>query len=116
MILRFTIFAKRMLAPTLFLSIALSSGCATGQRKVTRQEQLKSLIGQPIDEAVKLWGAPDATHQLTDGTVVYTWRQPWTSSGVNYGVSPGGAIVTHQHLCRTTIQTDSAGVIGSYHC
>ena len=114
MILRFTIFAKRMLAPTLFLSIALSSGCATGQRKVTRQEQLKSLIGQPIDEAVKLWGAADATQQMTDGTIVYTWRLPWTSSSVNYGV-PGGAVVPHQHLCRITLQTDRAGTIRSYH-
>ena len=91
MISKVVVFSIRTLAPTLVLSIVLSSGCATGQRKVALRDRLDSLIGQPIDEAVKLWGAPDATHQMSDGAVAYSWRQPWTSSGVNYAV-PGGAV------------------------
>lgn len=114
MIFEFTMSSMRILAAVLLLSFVVGSGCATGQRRVALQERLGSLVGQPIDEAVKLWGAADATQQMTDGTTVYTWRLPWTSSSVNYGV-PGGAVVPHQHLCRITLQTDSTSTIRSYH-
>jgi len=114
MIARFAVSSRRMLTSALILFLVVGGGCATGQRRVALQKRLDSLVAQPIDEAVKLWGAADATQQMTDGAIVYTWRLPWTSESVNYGV-PGGAVVPHQHLCRITLQTDSAGTIRSYH-
>ena len=100
---------KAVLVFSLFMLSAVS--CHHGAKLTDRLESMK---GHSIDEAVMRWGTPDGSYTLTNGTTAYTWRRPWTSSGVNYAVQ-GGAAVAFQHVCRITIQTDSAGTILHYH-
>lgn len=91
----------------------MQSGCHRGpsalQLKLDSAVERKALI----DEKIVEWGAPDSKAPLSDGRVVYTWKMPWTSSGINYGV-PGGQAYSTQHLCIVAVTVMSDNTIQSY--
>ena len=66
-----------------------------------------------IDERIIDWGAPDKKEPLSDGRIVYTWKMPWTSIGVNYAVS-GDQAYSMQHACTIVITVTSDNVVQSY--
>jgi hypothetical protein len=82
----------------LLLSGLLTHCGLTGPSQL--QTRLESIVGKPIDEAVGIWGVPDATFELADGAA-YTWKRPWTASGVNYAVQ-GGQAYAVQTVCVIT--------------
>lgn len=59
---------------------------------------MKSWVGQPVDNVVAAWGAPDSRMDRSDGGATYTWVN---ASSDRYGV----------HQCRQTFTTDSRRVI-----
>ena len=91
----------------------VQNGCQRGpsalQIKLDSAVERKALI----DERIVDWGAPDSKAPLSDGRVVYAWKMPWTSSGVNYGV-PGGQAYSSQHLCTVAVTVTSDNIIQSY--
>ena len=93
--------------------LLLQNGCHSGPNAL--QIKLDSAVERKasIDERIVDWGAPDSKAPLSDGRVVYTWKMPWTSSGVNYAV-PGGQAYSSQHLCTVAITVTSDNIIQSY--
>lgn len=93
--------------------LLLQNGCQHGpsalQIKLDSAVERKALI----DERIVEWGAPESKAPLSDGRVVYTWKMPWTSSGINYSV-PGGQAYSSQHLCTVAVTVTSDNVIQSY--
>ena len=74
---------------------ALVLACAT------MNTVMKSWVGEPIDNLVSSWGAPDSRIARSDGGAVYTWV---TVSGDQYGVQQ----------CRQSFTTDSLDIIVGY--
>jgi hypothetical protein len=93
--------------------LLLQYGCHLGPSVL--QIKLDSAVERKasIDERIVGWGAPDSKAPLSDGRVVYTWKMPWTSSGVNYAV-PGGQAYSSQHLCTVAITVTSDNIVQNY--
>lgn len=93
--------------------LLLQYGCHRGPSAL--QIKLDSAVERKasIDERIVDWGAPDSKAPLSDGRVVYTWKMPWTSSGVNYAV-PGGQAYSRQHLCTVAVTVTSDNIVQRY--
>lgn len=93
----------------LFMQNGCHRGSSALQLKLDSAVERKALI----DERIVEWGAPDSKALLSDGRVVYTWKMPWTNSGVNYAVQ-GGQAYSSQHLCTVAITVISDNTVQSY--
>ncbi len=65
-----------------------------------------------VDQLILLWGTAEVD-RLSDGRLVYTWKRPWTGTGVNYAV-PNGQAYAVQHLCTIVVQTTADGIVERY--
>jgi hypothetical protein len=64
--------------PLLLLSLALTLfgvGCTHGPSKL--EVAMSSWVGKPAAEMLAVWGAPDTSLKLDDGTSVLTWKKIW---------------------------------------
>src|SRR5271157_4756888 len=68
-----------------------------------------SWIGQPIDEAVRLYGIPK-TYTLTSGEKMYSWLK--VGGTVIIGLGDGDAIAKTKK-CEITLTTDTNSIISS---
>lgn len=105
------------IALLIVLLLCLQYGCTRGPSQLQIQLQMKlndaAQRHTSIDERIMEWGAPSGKDALSDGRFVYTWKRPWTWSGVNYGV-PGGQVYSSQHLCTIVITASADNTVQSY--
>ena len=101
---------SRIAAATLFLAVVFA-GCAA--HRLSQRLDRAVAENANVDELIAEWGSPAAIDTLSSGDLVYTWRHPWTGSGVNYAAVQGQAFAV-QHLCTIVVQTTNAGVVKRY--
>jgi hypothetical protein len=85
------------------------SGPSPLQIKLNNAVERKALV----DEQIVEWGSPERKEPLSDGRSVYTWKRPWTGSGINYGV-PGGQAYSKQHICTIVVTVASDSTVQGY--
>jgi hypothetical protein len=62
--------------------------------------EMSSWVGKPMGGMLVMWGAPDNTIKLDDGTSVLTWKKEWYWNGYrhecrkSFTVGPDGNIKT----------------------
>jgi hypothetical protein len=97
----------RWKAPLLVLIVLV--GCVHRPPQLDRF--LGAQVGSNTDTLLMRYGAPARSAQLSDGSMVYTWERPWTSTAPVCNASgcwPGPAVA---HICRITVTTGASGIV-----
>ena len=94
--------------------LMLQYGCVHDTSKL--QMKLDDAVQRhaSIDERIIDWGAPSGKDTLSDGRIVYTWKNPWTGSYVNYAAGPGGQAYSAQHWCTIVITASADNTVESF--
>lgn len=93
---------------TLLLSaVLIAAGCSSLYQ--TTDEQMRKVLGQPVSNLIKKWGAP-LDRRVTGGKRLMTFR---TDAA---GAAPkGAAAMAPGSYCDSTVEVDSRDVVVGYY-
>lgn len=93
--------------------LALLCGCGLihpQTREDPRAAALRSLIGQPVGQAIYWWGVPTTTQEFSGGRVYQ-----WEAHGATHAVAGGGGWLVAGHswqdVCKRWVMTDASDII-----
>lgn len=64
------------------LAVLAVAGCKHGPSKL--EKAMDSWVGEPANELLGSWGAPDTSVKLNDGSTAMTWKNIWFKNGYRH--------------------------------